>query len=67
MTVRLLKSYVLRSGKKMPVGKVLPNRAPWEARKMIRDGIAEEYKGPRLIGRMPRIHKMKTNFFNPKK
>lgn len=45
MIIRLLKSYVLNTGKRMPVGKVF-RRERKEAHKMIEDKIAEEYKGP---------------------
>jgi hypothetical protein len=57
MMVRLLKSYVMRTGKKMPMGAVF-NRRRKEAEKMIVDGIAMAYQG----GMPPK--KMKTNLFN---
>lgn len=43
--IRLLKSYILKSGKKMPVGKIFP-RGRQEAKMMIENNIAELYTGP---------------------
>lgn len=54
--VRLLKSYVTPSGKKLPVGQVF-RRSRQEAKEMISNGVAEAYSGP-----FP-PKKMKTNFF----
>lgn len=59
MMVRLLKSYVLNNGKKLPLGQVFRRRRI-EAEEMIKNGVAEPYKGP-----LP-PKKMKTNLFKPK-
>lgn len=61
MFVRLLKGYTLNTGKKMKIGKIF-RRKRTEAKWMIEQNIAEEYKGP--FG--PDIKKMKTDFFKPK-
>jgi hypothetical protein len=57
--VRLLKSYTLNTGKKIPRGQVF-RRKRLEAEQMIKQGIAELYTGP-----FP-PQKMKTNFFKSK-
>jgi len=54
--IRLLKSYTLNTGKKMPIGKIF-RRERKEAKQMIENKIAEVYTGP-----FP-PKKMKTNFF----
>lgn len=59
MIVRILKSYELKSGKRLPIGKVT-RRERKEAKQMIENKIAEPYAGP-----FP-PKKMKTNFFKPK-
>lgn len=57
--VRLLKSYVTPSGKRLPMGKIFRRRRN-EAEEMILNGVAEVYSGP-----FP-PKKMKTNFFKTK-
>ena len=57
--IRLLRSYTLDTGKKMPMGYVFP-RGWKEAKQMIENNIAELYTGP-----FP-PKKMKTNFFKSK-
>ena len=59
MIVRLLKAYVLNTGKKIPAGQVFP-RERKEAERMIKDKIAEPY-----TGKFP-PKKMKTELFKPK-
>lgn len=59
MQVRLLKSWTMNTGKKLPKGQVV-NRMRKEAEQLIKSGIAEEYKE----GMPPK--KIKTDFFKPK-
>lgn len=59
MIVRLHKGYKTETGKYLPIGKVTRRRRK-EAEQMIKEKIAEEYRGP-----FP-PKKMKTNFFKPK-
>lgn len=59
MMIRLLKSHINANGRRIPMGTVY-RKADKEAKELIKQNIAEEYKGvfpPK---------KMKTNFFKPK-
>ena len=58
--IRLLKSYTLNTGKKMPIGKIF-RRQRKEAQYMIENKIAEVYTGSHSPKK-----KMKTNFFKSK-
>jgi hypothetical protein len=58
--IRLLKSWTNKSGRKYPIGKILPMSNSL-SKDLIRDNIAVEYKGE-----YPPKKKMKTDFFKPK-
>lgn len=58
--VRLKKSHVINTGKKLPIGKTMKFDLDY-SRKLIDNGDAELYEGP-----LP-PRKMKTDFFKPKK
>lgn len=61
--VRLLKSYVMFTGKKLPMGQIY-GAEPQEMERLINEGIAIPHYGDERV--LLREHKMKTNFFKPK-
>ena len=60
MWIRLLKSHILHTNKKLPVGRVLRVTREYGG-ELISKEVAEEYTGP-----IPPIEKLKTDFFQPK-
>lgn len=63
MIIRLLKSYTLNTGKKLPIGKIFRIERK-HGEKLISEHTAEKYEGP-ILHEMKTKHKMKTNFFKP--
>lgn len=61
MWVRLLRSWTNEQGKKLPIARAI-NFTRDKARRLISEGIAEEY----TEGKFP-PDKIKTEFFKPKK
>lgn len=59
MFIRLRKGYTIETGKRLVIGQVT-RRKRKEAEHMIKENIAEEYRGP-----FP-PKKIKTDFFKPK-
>lgn len=64
MIVRFLKSHIIETGKKLPIGKIT-RRGRKEAARLIANKIAEEYNGP-LNHTIRTEDKMKTDLFKPK-
>jgi hypothetical protein len=61
MWIRLLKSYTIDNGKKLPIGTIF-NKLNYQARALIEQEIAEEYSGSRM-----NPVKAKTELFKPTK
>lgn len=60
-SVKLLKSFETSTGKKLPIGTVLPNISRANYKKVMETKGAEDYSG-----QIPPKNKTKSNFFKPK-